>query len=103
MTAEELRGERKRRGLTQEEMSDFLARYQGRRLSPSTYRNWEQRVSEVPAWVGRALTGDIVMQGFTFAEIAELERLAREQGDGATAHSIAVDLVRRGIRAAMGR
>ena len=101
MTHEDLRNERKRRGLTQHEMCDFLSRYQGRRLSASTYRNWEQRVSDVPPWVERALTGDILMDGFSFAELAELERLARVRGDGSTAHSIAVELVRLGIKSAV--
>jgi hypothetical protein len=82
-------------------MCEFLSGYQGRRLSPSTYRNWEQRVSDVPGWVDRALTGEILMQGFSFSEFAELDRLARERGDGSTAHCIAVDLVRRGIHEAV--
>lgn len=82
-------------------MCEFLTVYQGRQLSASTYRNWEQGVSEVPAWVEKALTGDIIIQGFTFAEIAELERIARSRGDGSSAHSVAVEMVKIGIRKAI--
>jgi transcriptional regulator with XRE-family HTH domain len=97
MTAKDLKDTRERLKLTQAEMSAKLGC-----KSLSTYRNWEQGVSPVPAWVDdKILPPEIALEGFSFDELARLEKIAKIRGDGSTALSVALEFVRAGIKAAL--
>lgn len=76
MKHQELKDERKRRGLTQAEMASFLD------TKLSTYRKWEQDVNPVPEWVGRILAPDAgpAKLATDFDTMTILDKAAREQG-----------------------
>ena len=97
MTGKQLKETRQQLKLTQAAMAEKLGC-----KSISTYRNWEQDVSPVPSWVDdKIVPAETTLGGFSFDEMARLEKIAKARGDGSTGLSVALDFVRAGIKAAL--
>ncbi len=74
MTSEQLRFLREQRGMTREDLANYLGD-----CSASTVNKWERGIHAVPTWVADKMFAKMPLT-FTVQELAEMYDLCREEG-----------------------
>jgi transcriptional regulator with XRE-family HTH domain len=96
MNSDDLKAERIKRGMTQQEMADFLE------MPVSTYRKWEQgeRKEPIPPTIADRLnpSNQLVLSGLTLQDIEDLSQIAKEEGK--TIPQVIGDFIRKGLKGA---
>lgn len=94
MNSDELKAERIKRGMTQEEMAQLLE------MPVSTYRKWEQgeRKKPIPPTIADRLNpaNQLVLSGLTLQDLNDLAAIAREEGK--TIPQVIGDFIRKGLK-----